>query len=166
MFVQTIYESRITGSFRPLVLLALQKTSVKRNCEAGVTSFLFHDKERIFQVLEGTPEAVTQIAKHIRESKLHTDIKVRASMRCKIRSFPHWFFGATSSVDPYFKRAYGALHKQEFFNLDVVEAVQILQIVASRKRRSVKMDQFSVRARNFKTNRTPHALKNVRKQPA
>ncbi|MCP5074967.1 MAG: BLUF domain-containing protein [Rhodobacteraceae bacterium] len=166
MFVQTIYESRITGGFGPLVLLALQKASVERNREAGVTSFLFHNNERIFQVVEGKSAPVTEIVTLIRTSKLHSDIKVRASLRCKQRSFPRWYFGATNRDDPHFKRVYGALQKQEFFNLDVVEAVQILQMVASRKRRAVKMDQFSVRVRNFKKDHEPRKLKSVNQQTA
>lgn len=158
MFVQTIYESRITGNFGPLTLLALQKQAVMHNRKKGITSFLYHDNTRIFQVVEGRPSNLRETMGRIGGSDLHHEIKLRATLRCKIRSFPHWFFGATNARDPHFLRAYRALKKPAFFNLDVVEAVQILQFVASRKRRAVKMDQFSIKVRNFNANKEPRAL--------
>ncbi len=158
MFVQTVYESQITGSFGPLALLALQKTAVIRNRERGITSFLYHDKGRLFHVVEGKPDTLEDTMARIGNSSLHKDIKVRAMLRCEKRSFPRWYFGATNADDPHFKRVYGALKKAQFFNLDVVEAVQILQMVASRKRRAVKMDQFSIKVRNFNRNKEPRGL--------
>ncbi len=162
MFVQSIYESRITGSFGPLALLSLQKLAMTRNCKADVTSFLYHDKILIFQVVEGKPGNVAEIMDWIGKSRKHKDVKVRAILRCNRRSFPHWYFGATNCDDHHFKRVYGALNKPAFFNLDVVEAVQILQMVASRKRRAVKMDQFSAKTRNFKSNKEPRPLQAIR----
>ncbi len=158
MFVQTVYESRITGNFGPLVLLALQKSAVVRNRELGITSFLYHDTERIFQVVEGDSDVLTSTMGRIQASNLHTDIKARAMLRCEERSFAHWYFGATHAQDPHFLRVYRALKKPPFFKLDVVDAVQILQMVARKKRRAVKMDQFSIKVRNFNRNKEPRAL--------
>jgi len=162
MFVQTVYESKITGSFGPLVLLALQKSSVTRNRELGITSFLYHDDRRIFQVVEGEADVLHDTMGRIGTSLQHDEIKVRASMRCKKRSFPRWYFGATNAEDPHFKRVFRALKKPTFFNLDVVDAIQILQMVASRKRRAVKMDQFSIKVRNFNQSKEPRTLQAVR----
>lgn len=158
MFVQNIYESRITGNFGPLVLLALQKRAVIRNRELGITSFLYHDGERIFQVVEGDSEVITTTMGRIETSDLHDNIKARAMFRCKKRSFPHWYFGATHAQDPHFLRVFRALKKPPFFKLDVLEAVQILQMVAQKKRRAVKMDQFSIKVRNFNKNKEPRVL--------
>ncbi len=158
MFVQTIYESRITGKFGPLVLLALQKSAIVRNRELGITSFLYHDGERIFQVVEGEPDVLTSTMGRIGASDLHNNIKARAMLRCEKRSFPHWYFGATHSEDPHFLRVYRALKKPPFLKLDVLEAVQILQMVAQKKRRAVKMDQFSIKVRNFNKNKEPRVL--------
>ena len=158
MFVQTVYESRITGNFGPLALLALQKSAVIRNQEKGITSFLYHNNKRIFHVVEGYPDVLQDTMERIGMSAQHNDIKVRASLRCKKRSFPRWYFGATNAGDPHFQRVFRALNKSAFFNLDVVEAIQILQMVASRKRRAVKMDQFSIKVRNFNLSKEPRDL--------
>lgn len=162
MFLQTVFESKIIGSFGPLALLSLQKDAVVENQKLGITSFLFHDGARIFQVLEGKPDILDDTMRRIGTLSYHKNIKLRASMRCEKRSFPKWYFGATNDQDPHFQRVFRSLKKPSFFNLDVVEAIQILQMVASRKRRAVKVDQFSIKLRNVDNPKEPQPLLAIR----
>ncbi|MEM6620193.1 MAG: hypothetical protein AAF631_12970, partial [Pseudomonadota bacterium] len=94
-------------------------------------------------------------------SPLHDRIRIRAMMRCEDRAFPRWSFGATNVDDRDFKRAANAGHFPDFFALDVLQAERLLGIVASRKRRAVKMDMVSVRQRNFHPTKSPRALNAV-----
>ena len=158
MLTRTFYESRLTGPFGPLVLLSLQKKCLRWNRERGITSFLFHDTQRVLQVIEGEAEDVEACMERIKQSPLHDNIKIRAMMRCPDRLFGHWYFGATHVDDVDFKRALTAGRLPNFFDLDILQAERVLSIVASRKRRAVKMDEFSIKVRNFQTDRKPRAL--------
>jgi len=158
MFVQTIYESRITGDFGPLALLSLQKKAVTRNRDLGITSFLYHDTERILHVVEGRQDMLNETMGRIEASNRHTDIKIRSILRCETRSFPHWYFGTTTAQDPYFQRVFRALRKPAFFKLDVLEAMQILQMVASKKRRAVKMNKYRIKLHDFNENKKSQKL--------
>ena len=93
MFVQGIYESRIASQFGPLVLLGLHQKAMKRNQEMGLTSFMYYDERRIFQVVEGERKKVSRMLGMIGRSALHDDLKVRAVLSRTERSFPHWPFG-------------------------------------------------------------------------
>ncbi|MEM7441632.1 MAG: BLUF domain-containing protein [Pseudomonadota bacterium] len=163
MLTRAFYQSRIKGKFGPLVLLTLQKKCVRRNREAGVTSFLFHDHEQIFQVLEGEDAQVQAALQRINASTTHKDMKIRAVMRSEKREFETWSFGATNVDDPDYKRAANAAHVQDFFNLDVLQADRVLSIVASRKRRAVKMDSQNAFFRNLSARKTLQGMpKSVR----
>lgn len=149
MLNRIYYESRITGRFGPLALLALQKRCVRRNLEANITSFMFFDKTRIFQVLEGDSGAIDATMKRIVDNKMHSDVKIRAIMRCPERQFAHWPFGATTVHDADFKRVMNASQQSDFFALDVLQAERFLGIIASRKRRAVRMGEFAAKSRSF-----------------
>lgn len=154
MLTRAFYESRVRGKFGPLVLLTLQKKCLRRNREAGITSFLFHDHHRIFQVLEGEDAQVQTTLKRISAATTHQDVKIRAIMRSERREFQTWHFGATNVDDPDYKRAANAGHVRDFFGLDVLQADRILSIVASRKRRAVKAETQNALFRNFDARKT------------
>lgn len=158
MLTRLYYESRITGRFGPLVLLGLQKTCVPRNRDAGLSSFLFHNGEKIFQVIEGEAQAVERCMKRIEGNDLHSDISIRAVMRCPDRAFQRWYFGATHEDDPDYRRVSNAAYLGDFFALDVLQAERLLGIVASRKRRAVKRDDFNFKVRNFEGSAAPRRL--------
>ncbi|WP_069299696.1 BLUF domain-containing protein [Neptunicoccus sediminis] len=143
------YESRITGRLGPLALLTLQKKCVRRNIESGITSFLFVDRQRIFQVLEGETEDVDATMERIASHRMHKDIKVRAIMRCSERKFTSCPFGVTTLHDAEFKRVMNAGMQRDFFKLDVLQAERFLGIIASRKRRALRPEEFEASARRF-----------------
>ena len=149
MLNRIYYESRIAGQMGPVSLLALQKKSMRRNVKAGITSFLFYDSERIFQVLEGDAEAIDKTMRRITANRLHEGVKIRAILRSNNRVFGHWPFGATHVRDPDFKRVMIASQQADFMALDVLQAERVLSIVASRKRRALKMDAMSDKMRQF-----------------
>jgi hypothetical protein len=158
MLNRIFYESRISGRFGPLALLALQKSATRRNLEAEITSFLFYDKCRIFQILEGETKSVEKTMARIVGNRLHKDVKIRANMRCDARNFSHWPFGATHIDDPDFRRVINASQQSEFFALDVLQAERALGIIASRKRRAVKLDEYAMKVRNFDGEEKPRRL--------
>lgn len=145
------YESRITGRFGPLALLTLQKKCLRRNIESGITSFLFLDRQRIFQVLEGEIADVDATMERIICHRMHKEIKIRAVMRCSDRKFKSWPFGVTTLHDSEFKRVMNAGMQRDFFRLDVLQAERFLGIIASRKRRAVRPEKFEMTARRFHT---------------
>ncbi len=150
MYHRIFYESKIKGRFGPVALLSMQKKSARRNLDAGITSFLYYDKTRIFQVLEGEQAAVDETLTRITANKLHTDVKIRAILRCDARKFEHWAFGATHMADADFKRVMIASQQSDFFSLDVLQAERFLSIVASRKRRSMKSGGLAAKVLQFK----------------
>lgn len=158
MLNRVFYESRATGQFGPITLLGLQKRCVQRNLKENITSFVFSDRQRIFQVIEGPDEAVEATMTRIAKNRLHTDLKIRAIMRGTDRKFKHWQFGATNSDDPEFKRVMNAGFMGDFFSLDVLQAEKVLGIIASRKRRAVKVDEYSAKLRNFSRQRPPRGF--------
>jgi hypothetical protein len=158
MFNRVYYQSKIAHKFGPLTVLSLQKKCLRRNTDDSVTSFMYYDGRCIFQVLEGLPEVVEATLSRIAANPLHRDIRIRAMMRCPERKFAHWPFGATHSSDADFKRVMNASQQSDFFALDVLQAERLLSIIASRKRRAVKVDQFSVKVRNFTAGRHPRGL--------
>lgn len=158
MLSRVFYESRIVGNFGPLALLSLQKKCSKRNIDEGITSFLYFDKTRIFQVLEGDPKAVDDTMVRIAAHNVHGDLKIRAIMKCTERQFKHWAFGGTNVDDADFKRALNASHQSDFFSMDVLQAERLLHMIASRKRRAVKVDDYSIKLRNFNTKKQPRGL--------
>lgn len=143
------YESRITGRLGPLALLTLQKKCVRRNIESGITSFLFFDRQRIFQVLEGETGDVDATMERIDSHRMHQNIKVRAIMRCSERKFTNCPFGVTTLHDAEFKRVMNAGMQRDFFKLDVLQAERFLGIIASRKRRAVRPADFASNARRY-----------------
>lgn len=158
MLNRVFYESRVVSQFGPITLLGLQKRCVQRNIADDVTSFMFSDRKRIFQVVEGPTEAVDATMARIADNRLHTDVKVRAIMRGTERCFKHWPFGATNADDPDFKRVMNAGQMSDFFALDVLQAEKVLSIISSRKRRAVKVDEYSVKLRNFSRQRPPRGF--------
>lgn len=158
MLTRVFYQSRITGSFGPMVVLSLQTRCQKRNRDAGITSFLFHDHKRIFQVIEGPALQVGAAMQRIRDSKLHTQIEERAVMQSTTREFAQWSFGATNCDDPDYRRLALAGQVGNFFNLDVLAAERLLSMVASRKRRAMAADMRAVMSRNFDPDRPPVRL--------
>ena len=162
MLTRAFYESRITGRFGPLILLTLQRKCLQRNREAGITSYLFHDHERVFQVVEGEEDAVQDCLRRIGRSDLHDNIRIRAIMRCPERAFERWHFGATNIDDKDYRRVAVAGHMPDFFALDVLRAERLLSIVASRKRRAVKADAMAVALHNFAAGQAPKLLHSVR----
>jgi hypothetical protein len=140
MLNRVFYESRAISRFGPITLLGLQKRCVQLNLENDITSFMFSDQKRIFQVLEGPEAKVDATMARIVDNRLHDNVKIRAIMRDSERKFQHWPFGATNLDDPDFKR--------------VMNAGQI----ASRKRRAVKTDEYSVKLRNFSRQRPPRGF--------
>ncbi|PLS22141.1 BLUF domain-containing protein [Neptunicoccus cionae] len=143
------YESRIAGRFGPLALLTLQKKCVRRNIEAGITSYLYIGKQRIFQILEGETGDVDATMERIVRHRMHKEIKIRAVMRCSKRKFSNWPFGVTTRHDPDFKRVMNAGMQPDFFKLDVLQAERFLGIIASRKRRAVRPEEFETTAKRF-----------------
>ena len=158
MLSRVFYESRAISRFGPITLLGLQKRCVQLNLENNITSFMFSDQNRIFQVLEGAEEQVDATMARIVENKLYDNVKIRAIMRDSERKFQHWPFGATNLDDPDFKRVMNAGQMADFFTLDVLQAEKILGIIASRKRRAVKTDEYSVKLRNFSRQRPPRGF--------
>ena len=158
MLNRVFYESCAVGRFGPITLLGLQKRCVQRNIKDDVTSFMFSDQNRIFQVVEGPELAVEATMTRISENRLHENLKIRAIMRGTERKFKHWPFGATSSDDPDFKRVMTAGLMTDFFALDVLQAEKVLGIIASRKRRAVKVDEYSLKLRNFSRQRPPRGF--------
>lgn len=158
MVSRVFYQSRIIGNFGPLALLGLQKKCSKRNIELGLSSFLFFDQTRIFQVIEGDSKAVDDAMVRIAGNKLHDDLKIRAIMNCNERKFKHWAFGGTNYDDTDFKRAMNASQQNDFFTLDVLQAERLLYMIASRKRRALKVDDYSVKLRNFSGIKEPRGL--------
>lgn len=149
MLVRAFYQSRIIGKFGPVSLLTLQRKCLERNREAGITSFLYHDEARIFQVLEGPGDAVDDCLARISADPVHDSLQIRAMMRSETAEFPHWHFGATTSEDPDFRRAANAAHVSDFFLLDVLQADRILSMIANRKRRATGSALYSVMFRDL-----------------
>lgn len=161
MLNRVFYESRAISRFGPITLLGLQKRCVQRNLAEDVTSFMFSDQKRIFQVLEGPEQAVDATMARISNNRLHENLKIRAIMRGTERKFKHWPFGATSMDDPDFKRVMNAGLMSDFFALDVLQVEKVLGIIASRKRRAVKVDEYSLKLRNFSRQRPPRGFFSV-----
>jgi hypothetical protein len=166
MLNRVFYESRAISRFGPITLLGLQKKCVQRNLQDDVTSFLFSDQKRIFQVIEGPEKAVDDTMARIAANRLHDTLKIRAIMRGTERRFKHWPFGATSSDDPDFKRVMNAGQMKDFFALDVLQAEKVLGIISSRKRRAVKIDEYSLKLRNFSRHRPPRGFFSVPEKAA
>ncbi len=165
MLNRVFYESRAISRFGPITLLSLQKRCVQRNLADGITSFMFSNQKRIFQVLEGPEDKVDATMARITDSRLHDTVKIRAVMRDTERKFQHWPFGATNTDDPEFKRVMTAGMMTDFFSLDVLQAERVLSIVASRKRRAVKVDEYSAKLRNFSRKRPPRGFFTVPDKP-
>ena len=145
MLNRVFYESRAVTRFGSITLLGLQKRCVQRNLADDITSFIFSDQKRIFQVIEGLEKAVDAPMARIAKNRLHDTLRIRAIMRGTERRFKHWPFGATSMDDPDFKRVMNAGQMNDFFALNVLQAEKVLGIISSRKRRAVKMDESSLK---------------------
>ena len=158
MLNRVFYESRAVSRFGPITLLGLQKRRVQRNLKDDITSFMFSDQKRIFQVLEGPEKLLDDAMARIADNRLHDNLKIRAIMRGMERKFKHWPFGATSMDDPDFKQVMNAGLMNDFFALDVLQAEKVLGIISSRKRCAIKVDEYSLKMRNFSRQRPPRGF--------
>lgn len=142
MFVQSVYQSQSRDPILGHRLFPFQNRAMEFNALNGITSFLFSDQSRIFQVLEGEPANVARAMDRIQASTFHANVKLRRLINVRQRQFEGWVLGTSNDRDPRFRRALGSLYRSDFFKIDTQQAVKILQIVASRKRRSFDFEAF------------------------
>lgn len=165
LIVQMVYQSTLARPLDPLTLLGILNTAKPANALGGVTSFMYHDATRVFQVFEGAQQAVKAAMERTAASRLHQNLKTRAIMRADNRSFPGYDFGTTHVDDPVFRQVHTTFANPGFFDLNVLDAIRTLRIVGQRKRRALNRDGL-VLSQSLRVPAQPGATSLHEKQPA
>ena len=76
-----------------VALRALLERARANNARSGVTGLLLYLGGHFIQVIEGAPDAISQLIGRIRQDKRHQNVSVILARTIEERSFPAWSMG-------------------------------------------------------------------------
>jgi len=104
-----VYRSTAAGSTESLTLLAeLLGEAQRNNARDGLTGALAAHDGQFLQVLEGTPAALDNLQRRLKQDRRHRDIVVLGRMRAEGRAFEGWSM-ASARITPALKPELDAL---------------------------------------------------------
>ena len=96
---QVLYASRTNPALPRTVDLDILHTAWERNNTMALTGFLMRIGERYFQLLEGPPEAVSEVMTSIRADDRHSDVQVLSEGEAEQRRFSKWLMAYEDASD-------------------------------------------------------------------
>jgi hypothetical protein len=85
-----VYVSEARVYFDTISLESLAADAASRNLESGITGYLYFEKDRFVQYIEGDDEAVDALMGSIRRDRRHRVIHELATENLEQRRFPSW----------------------------------------------------------------------------
>lgn len=85
-----VYTSKALAPFTASDLELLAADAASRNTLAGITGYLYFDKGRFMQYIEGDAEAIDALMERIRRDQRHAVQREVADNELKERRFPTW----------------------------------------------------------------------------
>jgi hypothetical protein len=84
------YTSRARLDMSDDELNDIQRSARSLNAIDGITGLLLFDGVRFLQLIEGSEDAVDNLAERLRRDRRHSDFEVRDERFSDARSFPDW----------------------------------------------------------------------------
>ena len=100
MFRRLIYTSVASTPFQRRELVDLLQQSRGYNHADEITGLLLHDRGRFLQVIEGSPEAVSNLLERLSRDPRHDQFEVHRDGPTNTRLFPDWSMGLGDLSDP------------------------------------------------------------------
>lgn len=85
-----VYSSTANNAFTLADLGALAANSAQRNAQVGISGYLYYDKGRFMQYLEGEAEAIAALMARIERDERHTIRRVVVDDTLCTQRFPTW----------------------------------------------------------------------------
>lgn len=85
-----VYVSRAAATFDDSALTELAAQASERNAELGVTGYLYFERDRFVQYIEGNTEQVTDLMSRIEKDSRHEVLHQIRTDDVEKRRFPSW----------------------------------------------------------------------------